>query len=156
MRRSPQPLAPPRQHAHDHAVITANDVIPLLLDACPSFLDRWATYTASSIYEESLLYVHLGEFAHHLVELAKHDTTTEFAAVFDAVERLHIEGDSYVKKAATIGLLENVQNIAGHAGVTPNAFERHLKPESERWWAELNRFWSGQIPYVGAGLQRSG
>ena len=140
--------------AHDDGVITAADVIPVLLEACPSFRARWAAYVADPMYDEPLLYVHLGEFARHVVELLKSRSTGEFAAVFDAVERLHIEGDSYVKEAATIGLLEGLQNAAGHADLDPDAFVSYLKPESARWWAELDGFWAGTLPYVGAGLKR--
>jgi hypothetical protein len=135
-------------------VITAADVIQVLLEACPSFRARWAVYVADPAYDESLLYVHLGEFALHVVELLTSRSTGEFAAVFDAAERLHVEGDSFVKEAATIGLLEGLQNAAGHAGLDPGAFVPYLRPESARWWAELNGFWAGDLPHVGAGLKR--
>ncbi len=125
----------------------------MLLEACPSFRTRWAAYVADPMYDESVLYVHLGEFARHVVQLLTSRSTGEFATVFDAVERLHIEGDSYVKEAATIGLLEGLQNNAGHAGLDPNVFVAYLRPESAKWWAELNGFWAGTRPYVGAGLK---
>lgn len=35
----------------------------MLLEACPSFRARWTAYVAEPEYDESLLYVHLGEFA---------------------------------------------------------------------------------------------
>jgi hypothetical protein len=125
----------------------------MLLEACPSFRVRWTAYVAEPAYDESLLYVHLGEFARHVVELLKNGSTGEFAAVFDAVERLHVNGDAYVREAATIGLLEGLQNVAGHAGIDPESFVPHLRPESSKWWAELNGFWAGTLPYVGAGLK---
>jgi hypothetical protein len=51
----------------------------------------------------------------------------------------------------TIGLLEDIQNIAGSRDA--EAFVPYLKPESARWWAELNRFWDGKSPHVGAGIK---
>ena len=66
--------------------------------------------------------------------------------MFDVVERLHVDGDSYVKEAATIGLLEGIQNVAGHHGVDPEVIVSHLRTESAKWWAELNRFWDGKAP----------
>jgi len=39
--------------------------------------------------------------------------------VFKVVERLHLEGDHFVKEAATIGLLEDIQNIAGNLALEP-------------------------------------
>jgi hypothetical protein len=83
----------------------------------------------------------LGEFANHLFELYKHNQTHEFIAVFATIERLHKEGDEFVKEAATIGLLEGIQNIAGYQA---NKFELYLGPESERWRKKLDDFWEGK------------
>jgi hypothetical protein len=69
--------------------------------------------------------------------------TEEFPAVFQVVETWHILGDSYVQEAATIGLLEGIQNIAGNEGMDPEAFAPWLLPESQKWWGKLNRFWDG-------------
>jgi hypothetical protein len=131
------------------ATITKDQVMPLLLEVCPTFTQKWEDSRAS--YEgESLLYVELGAFAHHLVELHKLNRTDEFPAVFDVIERLHVEGDGYVKEAATIGLLEGMQNVAGNSGVNPEEFLEHLKPESKKWWRQLNNFWEGKVPFTGS------
>jgi len=45
--------------------------------------------------------------------LEKANRTEEFPAVFEIIERMHLEGDDYVKEAATIGMLEGIQNVAG-------------------------------------------
>jgi hypothetical protein len=68
------------------------------------------------------------------------------------IERLHVEGDSYVREAATIGLLESIQNQWGNNGVDPENFFPFLLPESARWWKSLNKFWTGESKYVGEGL----
>ena len=128
--------------------ITQEQVTPLLIQACPSFTEKCEEHRAFYDHED-LLYVDLGEFAHHLVELHKTNQTGEFTAVFDVIERLHVEGDDYVKEAATIGMLEGIQNVAGKLGVDPEVFAPYLKPESEKWWRRLNDFWDGKIPYVG-------
>jgi hypothetical protein len=56
-----------------------------------------------------------------------------------------------VRTAATIGLLEGLQNVALAGQVDPAPFEARLGPESSRWWRELEAFWAGEIPFVGAG-----
>ena len=135
-------------------MITKEQVMPLLLNACPSFSKRWEEHRA--FYEdEELLYVDLGEFAHHLVELQKANRTGEFRAVFEIIERMHLEGDPYVKEAATIGMLEGIQNVAGNSGVEPEEFVAYLKPESVKWWRQLNDFWEAKIPYVGATIDEA-
>ena len=94
--------------------------------------------------EEELLYIDLGEFADHLIDLYNQAQTQEFPAVFSTVEELHTEGDEYVKEAATIGLLEGIQNIAGNRGLDAEVFVQYLKPESAKWWKNLNDFWDGK------------
>jgi hypothetical protein len=135
-------------------MITKEQVMPLLLNACPSFSKRWEEHRAF-YEEEELLYVDLGEFAHHLVELQQTSRTQEFPAVFEIIERMHLEGDHYVKEAATIGMLEGIQNVAGNSRVEPEEFLQYLKPESVRWWRQLNDFWEAKIPYVGATIDEA-
>ena len=121
-------------------MITKEQVMPLFLEACPSFGEKWDDH--HSLYaDEQLLYVDMGEFAHHLVELHKSNQTTEFRAIFDIIERLHIDGDHYVKEAATIGMLEAIQNVASNNGVDPRVFVPYLGTKSIKWWAQLNDFW---------------
>lgn len=62
---------------------------------------------------------------------------------------LHVEGDDYVREAATIGLLEGIQNDWGNHLVDPELFAIHLLPESRQYWDELNAFWRGGKRYVG-------
>jgi hypothetical protein len=92
----------------------------------------------------------MGEVACHLVELYKSNQTSEFRTIFDTIERLHIDGDDYVKEAATIGMLEGIQNVASNNGVDPRIFVPYLGKESAKWWSQLNDFWQTKIPYVGA------
>ncbi len=127
--------------------------MPLLLVACPSFSEKWEEYLLAAYQDEDeqLLYIDLSEFARHLVELHKAQHVEEFPAVFQVVEVLHLEGDHFVKEATTIGLLEDIQTIAGNTkDVDAEEFLQYLGPESLRWWRQLNDFWSGKIPYVGA------
>ncbi|SRR5258705_3143508 len=135
-------------------MIAKEQVMPLLVNACPSFSKVWEEHRA--FYEdEELLYVDLGVFARHLVELKKANRKEEFGAVFEIIERMYLEGDHYVKEAATIGLLEGIQNVAGNSGVEPEQFVEYLRPESARWWGQLNDFWESKIPYVGATIDEA-
>ena len=88
----------------------------------PSYHETWNTYVNDESYDPDLVYLHVGEFARHLVRLRKAATVEELPAVFAVVERLHVEGDDYVKECATIGLLEDLQNMSNHAGLWPDNF----------------------------------
>jgi len=105
--------------------------MPLLRAVCPSFEGRWKAYVSDPIYDEESLYVHLGEFASHLIDLMVQGRVSEFEAVFDAVERLHVEGDHHVRRAATVALLEGIQNVSG-GKTDPAGFVRYLRPQTAR------------------------
>ena len=126
-------------------MVTRDEVMPMLLAACPSFEAPWRKYVDDPTYEAGLLYIDLGEFAHHLVRLQKAGETAEFEAVFRVVEVLHTDGDAHVREAATIGLLEGIQNLAGNDNLDPESFCFYLRPESLEWWEKLNAFWSGDV-----------
>jgi len=125
-------------------------MIPLLVEACPSFqsvLEEHRKY-----YDEEIPYVVLGDFARHLLQLHQQHQAEVFPTVARVIERLHVEGDHYVQEAATIGLLEGIQNVWGNEGTDPELFVRHLLPVSAKWWQSLNDFWDGKSKFVGEGL----
>ena len=119
-----------------------------MLSACPSFEPTWREFAQDaerSPNEDPLYYVLLGDLARHLLALQAAGSTDELPAVFEVVERWHTEGDDYVKEAATIGLLEGIQNNASHRDFDTGVFETWLKPETKKWWLKLNRYWDGDI-----------
>jgi hypothetical protein len=127
--------------------------MPLLLAAYPSFAEAWEEHRRDWDYEEAGLYNDLAQLAHHLVKLVGEQQTGELPELFGVVERLVVEGDDEVQEAATIGLLEDVQTLAGwaryqheyrHSAVAPEAFAPYLGPESRVWWDRLHRFWAGE------------
>ncbi len=135
-------------------MITADRVIPPLLEACPSFLDCWETEVEHNPIhvDESgnrRHYVDAGRFGRHLILIFRLKSFDEVQASLDVVERLHTEGDSYVRNLATMGYLESLQNNLGWAtDLEPSSFERFLGSETKRWWVGLNRFWAGEAPTV--------
>jgi hypothetical protein len=121
--------------------IRKTGLLPLLHAACPSFSTDETT---------ALPYLLLGEFAHHLLALYKQSPKGDFPAVIELIERLHLEGDAYVREAATIGLLEDIQNLWMSHRIDPEEFGRLLLPVSRKGWDSLNAFWEGKISMVGA------
>jgi hypothetical protein len=84
----------------------------------------------------------LADLAHHLIGQLEAGATNRFEAVFDVVERWHVEGDDYVREAATVGLLEDLQNASLHTATSPDDFVPWLRPETRRWWQKVDAFWS--------------
>ncbi len=123
-------------------MINRDQILSMLLEVCPSFTDSLLRVKADNDHED-LVYVYVGEFAPHLIDLFKKNQTDEFNAVFDLIEKLHVERDQTTREIATIGFLEGIQNVSGNSGVDPAEFVRFLRPESMKYWHKLNDFWSG-------------
>ena len=93
----------------------------------------------------------------HLIERLRKGEVDGFGAIFEVVECWHLRGDHYVREAATIGLLESLQNQLGGndrdkplKGVRASDFERWLQPETRNRWDKLYRLWDGDVLAFGA------
>jgi hypothetical protein len=56
-----------------------------------------------------------------------------------------VEGDEYVREAAAIGLLEDLQNTGLHHHTRPDQFRPMLGPKSRVWWDKIEAFWQGGL-----------
>jgi hypothetical protein len=133
------------------APIELGQIRQLLVEACPSFgtSDQLRQFD-KDVGDKETEYLLAAAFIRHLVALHLQDRHEEFEAVFDLIERLHLQGDPYVRELATVGFLEDLGNTnLHHRGSTPRDFEKYLRPESRWWWEELELLWAGKIPYLG-------
>jgi hypothetical protein len=137
-------------------MLAKDDMMPVLLAACPSFAPLWQEFRAEWHGEDDLpLYVALGDLARHLIGLVERGEMDELPAVFRVVERWHREGDEYVREAATVGLLEDLQNLNLHEhGTDPAQFRAMLGAESRRCWDELAASWEGFFRWQESQQQR--
>jgi hypothetical protein len=118
-----------------------------MLEACPAFRPVWDEFLKEWNSEgEPPVYLALSELARHLIAaLASRDLDT-LRRTFAVIERWHLEGDKYVREAATVGLLEDLQNTNLHVSTTPAEFEPFLLPTSLKFWRKVERFWeNGEI-----------
>lgn len=125
-------------------MIAKDDMMGVLLDVCPSFAPQWEAFQDEwrEAADDLPLYLVLADFARHLIGLLERGETAGLPALFAAVERLHVEGEHCVREAATVGLLEALQNHNLHKnGTDPEQFRPYLGSDSARWWDKLYRFW---------------
>lgn len=124
-------------------MIAKDEMMSLLLDTCPSFIPQWHDFIGECSYaaDDLPMYIVLSRLADHLVGMLEDGETTNFPEVFAVVERLHLEGDEYVRVAATVGLLEDIQSSNAYHATNFEHFRQYLGPESERWWNKLIRMW---------------
>lgn len=125
-------------------MIQASEMLPLLVKASPGFASTWEEFQAEWGDQTSLPhYLVLGDFARHMSTLLAAGDHKTLRQVFDVIERFHLEGDAYVKEAATIGLLEDLQNSNLHEqGTSPEQYIEYLRPETARWWKKVEVFWA--------------
>ncbi|MDZ7731941.1 MAG: hypothetical protein U5R31_01450 [Acidimicrobiia bacterium] len=117
-------------------VITGDDVLPMLIDACPSFVARADVPEVADGDP-------LPAFAHHLVELATSGDASELPAVFTVVDAVLDEGDGFAVSIVRTGLIEELQNIASHRDVPvdPDDLRPVLGPRATEVWDELDAAW---------------
>src|SRR5947207_6234637 len=114
-------------------MITASEVMPLFLAACPALAPAWERHLEEwRGYEDRGTYNDVSVLAHYLVEVAAAGKTECFPEVFDVVERLISEGDDNVRELAVVGLIEDIQNIAVNTHVDPDLFLPWLGPASRK------------------------
>jgi hypothetical protein len=124
-------------------MIQRNEMIEPLLAVCPrvqplwsAFLDEWRDDGV-----DPPLYLLLSDVARLISALYQEGCENELRDIFSVIERWRIEGDDYVREAALIGMLEDLQNTHLVGPVDPDAFVRFLGTQSALDWRELERFW---------------
>jgi len=129
-------------------MITPNEMMNILIEASPSFEKEWVEFQEEWKDEKEGVpyYLVLGDFAHHVKKLYEMNEEYLLRKIFKAVDRLHTDGDAYVKEAATVGFLEALQNSSASQKGGSAVYEKYLLPETEYWWKKLNHFWeTGQV-----------
>ena len=118
-------------------MIEKDEMLELAVKACPSFKPVWDEFLDDWKDEKDMpLYLALGDLSRHISSIVETAQDSELKELFEVVERWHIEGSSYVKEAATIGLLEGLQGQSNAASI-----ESYLLPESKKCWDKVNEFW---------------
>ena len=123
-------------------MITKPEVVPMLLEVCPTVRARWAEHLAAWKGEEAGSFNDVSLIAHHIVDSYAHGVTAEFAPLFTLVERIIEEGDEQARQLATIGVLEDIQVISTHHPFGPDAFLQWLGPRSREAWDQIEALWA--------------
>ena len=118
------------------------DIVPAFLAACPSMGPAWEQHLEFWRGEANRGYYNdASVVANQLVDNFERGDLSEFAAAFALLERCLAEGDQQATGLATIGVIEDIQNIASHRSFGPWVFYEWLGPRSRAAWDELCEFW---------------
>ena len=128
-------------------MITKLDMMDTMLEACPSFRPQWDEFLVEwKSDDDKPLYLALASLARHLIQKLATRDVDGLSRAFAVVERWHKEGDSFVREAATVGLLEDLQNENLHESTTPTEFEPFLLAKSAERWKKVDLFWrTGEV-----------
>jgi hypothetical protein len=122
-------------------------MIEPILVVSPGFAPAWNEILNECKDEKELpVYLALSELARYVAKLHADGKKEELKNIFAVIEKWHLEGDAYVREAATVGLLEDLQNSNVTGEDVPSALETYLLPETKKWWDKVNNFWEkGEI-----------
>ena len=127
-------------------MIARSEMMPALLEACPSFGPAYDEFCAEWKEDAAELnYLALAELARHIAEMLDRNETQTFPTFFALVERLILEGDSYARNAIIVGLLEDLQNPSMHprdGTKKPDDLIPYFGPEAKYWWQKLYGLWN--------------
>ena len=113
-----------------------------IVEACPHFAATYASFLIE--WQEAPYtpeYLVLADFSLYLIALLEAGNRQELDSAFATIERLHKDGDKYVREAVSIGILESLQNTNLHSTTRPEQFLHFLRPVSLRYWRKVQDFW---------------
>jgi hypothetical protein len=113
-----------------------------IIVACPGFAPTFDAFLAEWADETELpYYLALGDFSRYLIKLLENDERDELTMAFKIIEQFHVDGDKYVREAATIGIIESLQNSSLHKRTEPDQFVEFLRPVSLMFWHKVTGSW---------------
>jgi hypothetical protein len=131
--------------------IEVEEMMRLIIETCPSLQPSWDDWCNEfrDDPEGPPLFTFMHELASLLEEMLHDGDTEAIRRVFDLVERLNVEGSRDVQMYATLGIIENVQGLAGMEGndIVPLGprFYDYLGPVSRRRWDRVEAMWAGTL-----------
>lgn len=124
-------------------MITLDDVMPLVLEACPAFLPVLEAYYSKYHVvpgSEPFYYIEAAYLTSWLYERLESHEMECFPAMFALIERLLAEGTNQVTDLVATGILEGLQNCANYAACSGNGhsiFFPWLGPLTRKEWDAL-------------------
>ncbi|MCP9481724.1 hypothetical protein NNA36_07080 [Shimia sp. CNT1-13L.2] len=124
-------------------MINRDQMFEPILVAYPNFSSKWQEFVDEWAGDPEGLpnYLLISDLVRECSGLLSSGRTKELGQIFEVVETWLIEGEPYVKEAATVGFIEDLQNENLHVGTEPKDFVQYLKPESAFWWRKVEDFW---------------
>jgi hypothetical protein len=113
--------------------ITPEQVPDLVFQASPSFKKAWPDLDLGKLTGIKHSIPILAGFAKHVARLWNDQRFEEFPAIFNLIERLHVEGNKKAVDHAVFYFTETLYVELKKHGINPRFSERRLGPKSAYW-----------------------
>ena len=113
--------------------ITPEEVADLIFKACPSYREAWPGLDTGHNTDQKYSIPLMIGFASHVARLWKNRRFAEFPAIFELIERLHVEGNKKVVDHVVFYFTELLYIELKKHGINPRFAERRLGPLSYHW-----------------------
>jgi hypothetical protein len=113
--------------------ITPEAVADLVFEACPSYRQAWPDFDTGKLTDTIYSIPVLIGLAGHVAALWRRRQFSEFPAIFDLIERLHVEGNKKVVDHVVFYFTELLYIELEKQGINPRFAERRLGPVSFYW-----------------------
>jgi len=113
--------------------ITPEMVANLVFEACPSYREAWPEFDTGNPTDTIYSIPVLIGLAGHVAALWRRRQFSEFPAIFDLIERLHVEGNKKVVDHVVFYFTETLYVELQKQGINPRFAERRLGPAGTYW-----------------------
>lgn len=94
-------------------------------------------------------YVIVFRIAQYTFELFVNNDFVKLQLILEYIESLFSKGDDYTQELATVGFLEDIQTVWDNSKRDRSEIYNLLLPESKKWWNQVDKFWHGEIRFIG-------
>lgn len=128
--------------------ITRATMFDALVADCPSLAGDWAKFRAAfpDLPKDMPSYIFMSDLVKRCSALLRDGKDYELTRIFQHVEDWVKSDDTYVRDAAVVGFIEDLQNANLHTDTKPEDFIRFLGPKSKVFWQKVDALWTkGEI-----------
>ena len=125
-------------------MIEPGEVVARVLAVAPGFGPRWEQHLATWDGAERGDFNDATELARYLVESYAAGATSEFAAVFAALEQVLESGTPAARNLVAVGVIEDLQTIASHEAFGGQVFLEWLGPRGTEMYHRIRAQWAGK------------
>jgi len=126
------------------SLIIKENMFPEILSIYPKLTPYWHEFHEEwAEVDEKPLYLILSKLADLIVGDFKSGQKSTLKCLFSLIEKFVLDGDQYVREAAIVGLLEEIQTKSQRNNVDISSMFPLMGEHTKSKWVALQKFWDG-------------